>query len=574
MRTWSQLVGKTRGRAADRPVPRILDPLRHLAQAGARSTNERLIRDLRGVPSDCEQISDPVQWIGRARCCVALACISWRTVCTGGTVAASELIEVVSDIVTRHRPGVPPLLAAEFDVVARRLREPLRVAVVGRVKAGKSTMVNALLGQRVAPTDVSECTRVVTWFHYGHPQRLAIELRDGRFVQQQLAAGAMLPANLGAPVGQVVALHVYLANQALKSFTLIDTPGLGSVHPEYSASTEELLSASASSKAAIDRADAIVYLMNQVILEDELAVLNSLGESDEDDTTSAARTLGVLGRADQLGDGTGDPWQVAVELAGQYAGLLQDQLSEVVPVIGLLAETTEAASLTERDAQTLARLAELSPAELTKLTWTADRFRSAESAVPAAERVRLLDLLALYGVRLAVALVQKGTVGATALRRELGDASGIRSVKQSLGDLVGERDYVLKTRSALAALNRIAYRAELGQNAAMALRNDIDRVRTSAVMQPIAEIEAWQAVLGGRIALPPELHEDLRALVTPGGLAGRLRAESADADELRAATKAALVRWRTFLNAEATPAQQTVARTVLRSYQFIWGTLP
>ena len=32
------------------------------------------------------------------------------------------------------------------------LAEPLRVAVVGRVKAGKSTLVNALVGRRIAPT--------------------------------------------------------------------------------------------------------------------------------------------------------------------------------------------------------------------------------------------------------------------------------------------------------------------------------------------------------------------------------------------------------------------------------------
>ena len=153
------------------------------------------------------------------------------------------------------------------------------------------------------------------------PAALEIELRGGQSIDRQLAAGAMLPANLGVPVEQVVALHVYLANQALKSFTLIDTPGLGSVHPDYSASTEELLRASATSKAAVDRADAIVYLMNQVILEDELNVLSSLGAPGEEDT-SAARTLGVLGRADQLGDGTGDPWKVAVELAAPLRRLV------------------------------------------------------------------------------------------------------------------------------------------------------------------------------------------------------------------------------------------------------------
>ena len=48
-----------------------------------------------------------------------------------------------------------------------RLDEPLRVAVAGRVKAGKSTVINALVGERLAPTDAGECTKIVTWYRYG-----------------------------------------------------------------------------------------------------------------------------------------------------------------------------------------------------------------------------------------------------------------------------------------------------------------------------------------------------------------------------------------------------------------------
>jgi predicted GTPase len=51
--------------------------------------------------------------------------------------------------------------------IGNRLSEPLRVAIAGRLKAGKSTLVNALIGRRVAPTAVGECTRVVTRFRYG-----------------------------------------------------------------------------------------------------------------------------------------------------------------------------------------------------------------------------------------------------------------------------------------------------------------------------------------------------------------------------------------------------------------------
>src|ERR1044071_1071163 len=63
--------------------------------------------------------------------------------------------------------------------VRRRLDEPLRVAVAGRLKAGKSTLVNALIGRRVAPTGAGECTRVVTQFRYGTADRVDVVRRDG-----------------------------------------------------------------------------------------------------------------------------------------------------------------------------------------------------------------------------------------------------------------------------------------------------------------------------------------------------------------------------------------------------------
>lgn len=476
---------------------------------------------------------------------------------------AGNAIDAVADVVTRLRARAPHEVHDELETIARRLHEPLRIAVAGRVKAGKSTLVNALLGQRIAPTDVSECTRVVTWFRYGHPQRIEVETRSGLLPAQPLADGAVLPAELGAPVEDVVGVHVYLANQGLRTVTLIDTPGLGSVHPEFSASAAELLRVTASSRSAIHRADAVVYLINQVVLEDELTVLTSLADADADAATDEdpVRVLGVLGRADQLGDGSTDPWPVAVELAGHYADLLHDRLSSVLPVMGLLAETAQTAALTERDAQAVADLAALPPAELTKLTWTADRFCTAHSPVPADRRVRLLALLGLRGVSFAVDLVRAGVTGAGALRRALADRSGIQAVDDALRSLVGERDAVLRARSALAALRRLAYRPELGP-AAAELRDDLDMLHTSAALQPIAELEAWQDVTSGAAPLPEALRADLRALVTADGMAAR-----PDPDAIRAA----LIRWRQFLNGEATPAQQAVARTVLRSYQHQWA---
>ena len=65
-------------------------------------------------------------------------------------------------------------------VLARqRVDEPLRVAIAGKVKAGKSTLLNALVGEELAPTDAGECTRIVTWYADGPTYAVTAHLTDG-----------------------------------------------------------------------------------------------------------------------------------------------------------------------------------------------------------------------------------------------------------------------------------------------------------------------------------------------------------------------------------------------------------
>src|SRR5256885_16744552 len=80
---------------------------------------------------------------------------------------AGPLSAAVAHLCTRLQPQVSERTAAGFREVLRRLSAPLQVAVAGRIKSGKSTLVNALIGRRGAPTDVGEGTRVVTRIPYG-----------------------------------------------------------------------------------------------------------------------------------------------------------------------------------------------------------------------------------------------------------------------------------------------------------------------------------------------------------------------------------------------------------------------
>ena len=106
------------------------------------------------------------------------------------TAAARTLVQRAVDVYA-DRPVVAGWLAGQIA----RLDEPLRIAVAGKVKAGKSTLLNALVGEQLAPADAGECTRVVTWYRDGPPPRgsrmirrrrparaLTVDRRDGALV--------------------------------------------------------------------------------------------------------------------------------------------------------------------------------------------------------------------------------------------------------------------------------------------------------------------------------------------------------------------------------------------------------
>ena len=125
---------------------------------------------------------------------------------------------------------MPELLAA-----AQRLDSPLRVAIAGQVKAGKSTLLNALVGEELAPTDAGECTRVVTWYRDGLTYRgsrrspataAARELPPAREGTLELAWAGVRPGR-GRPPRPSTGPRPTLA-----PMTLIDTPGIASLTAE------------------------------------------------------------------------------------------------------------------------------------------------------------------------------------------------------------------------------------------------------------------------------------------------------------------------------------------------------
>ena len=278
-------------------------------------------------------------------------------------------------------------LANELSEIRSRLSAPLRVALVGRVSSGKSTLLNSLLGQIVAPTDAGECTEVATSFEYGFPERVEIRLNNGNIEQIRLDALGRLPERLPVPKDEVQDVRVWLANENLHTLTLVDTPGFSSGQAEVNANTDVDVLDRRTRQAAAN-CDAVVFVLNQTLRADDMDVLRAFQEG-QPGSSSAVNAVGALTKADKLANGSADPLEKAEALAKRYSERHCRHLSEVVPVIGLWSETAESGALDEQDVAGLIRLAEMDGEALDRILASADRFRTSECPIDAEARGEL-----------------------------------------------------------------------------------------------------------------------------------------------------------------------------------------
>jgi predicted GTPase len=79
------------------------------------------------------------------------------------------------------RNVLSPNLTEEVTKVSRKLEsQRFRVAVVGEFSKGKSTLLNALLGEEIQPVRDIPCSGTVTVLKYGPQQRVICKYKDGR----------------------------------------------------------------------------------------------------------------------------------------------------------------------------------------------------------------------------------------------------------------------------------------------------------------------------------------------------------------------------------------------------------
>ncbi|MCL2814447.1 MAG: dynamin family protein [Oscillospiraceae bacterium] len=117
------------------------------------------------------------------------------------------------------------------EVLERVSNQAFSIAIVGEFKRGKSTLINALLGQDVLPTDILPCSATLNRITYGIAPSVEVRFKDGNidrvdinrltdYVTKLTPEAEQLSANVSE------ATVYYPVNYCMNNVDIIDTPGL------------------------------------------------------------------------------------------------------------------------------------------------------------------------------------------------------------------------------------------------------------------------------------------------------------------------------------------------------------
>jgi tellurite resistance protein len=172
-----------------------------------------------------------------------------------------ELNQVFSGC--RERASLPSQLGSHIQEVYEKSKSrKFRIAVVGEFSQGKSTLLNALLGEEIQPVRAIPCSGVITVLRHGQQKRAVCRYQDGReeeipFNQYQVKAAMTEEAAMYNREDGLTTdlLEIVLEHPGLElcrhGVEIVDSPGLNE-HPERTRITNQLIA----------DADAVIFLAN------------------------------------------------------------------------------------------------------------------------------------------------------------------------------------------------------------------------------------------------------------------------------------------------------------------------
>jgi hypothetical protein len=470
-------------------------------------------------------------------------------------------------------PALEPLWD-EAEAGLRRLGQRLQVAVTGRVSAGKSTLVNALVGRRAAATGESETTSVNCAFRLAEPgadERAEVRLAGHAGTVSVPVADARTLTGVDTTVP--IPLEIRLHHPLLERLTVIDSPGLGSPNEDRS---ERAARVTGATRSAIGVADAVLFVTSELPgRESEYEELDRFRRLFGDVRRAPTNTVYVFNQADRI-EGPAVPDPVS-RLRGRLDRPdrrleLRQRVAAATATVGVLAEAARTDVMDAALVSDLRRLgrAARDPEDL------ADGLRLNALAVPdvpIGRRAELIARLGGFGLVAGARLVcEDGVQDVETLRRRFLELSGIAHLEQLVASTFAQRSELLRSDTTLGRLVTSATRLRVEGAITGSARSRVDRwvheVRLHPQAHPLRELNALLLSFEPRLGLDEESLHEVRDLLRGGsGLTVEEAEAAADVEYVAAWARRRTVRWRDFAERLPETDRREVAEVTALSYE-------
>lgn len=197
----------------------------------------------------------------------------------------SELLDLLHQ--TQDFVGSDGRLAAfmpRAQQLVSELDQPLSIALVGEFNAGKSTLLNAIIGEEVAPVGILPTTAHTCFVRYGPRKSAQIVYRDGRKKEVSLDEAKQ---QMKTDAAEVDHLQVFYPHPDLRLVEFWDTPGFNALEDAH----EE------TATRALQEAEGILWVLdaNQALSQTEFSQIEKVNAGEE-------RLVVLLNKIDRLGE--------------------------------------------------------------------------------------------------------------------------------------------------------------------------------------------------------------------------------------------------------------------------------
>lgn len=496
-----------------------------------------------------------------------------------------------------NHPSLAPLLT-EIKTISNHYNSPLKVAVVGLIKAGKSTLINGLIKENLLVTNHEEATYTITHFKYNEKPELTIVFKDGSSIAEPMDRLDFWTSrkylNDNERLNDVETVVIGYPNEIFKKIEIIDTPGLGSVYGVDSENTQDFLGSvkeadseksTLLTQSAMAKADAIICAFRGNLRKSNLETveefLKHFGENGD-----PSNSIGVFTRCDDAfwQEADADPCEVAANIIQNnymQRSEIRRVLYALLPVAALPVQNVF--SMDSEQYGWFQKLSEVDDGDLFELCSNAEIFCDmdiGEFVINQEQRRQLFKTYGRYGIYLITKLVREGHP-ISQIQDIIFDKCGISSLMDLIINHFGNRAHIIKAQIVLTRLKALLYEYNIGleshQESERSVLDDLYGACDDLLTQEhcFRELVVLKSYYNKGIVLSNEDEEDLLCLTGEYGYQceARLGVEQGkySLEELKQIVQKKMDKWRSRANSPLTKRnEQKLAEVLKRSCEIIY----